>query len=220
MLQFNLLPDVKKEYVKSKRTKRLIISFSFLVSVVSLGIVALLFSVVQIAQKQHISDLTEDIVASEKRIQSVQDIDKMLTVQNQLSLLPSLHEDKPKTSRIFSYVKFLSPEKVKVSLLNFDAISGTIIMQGSADSIATVNKFVDNIKAARYRVEVLEGEAASELAIPFSQVGTELSSDNSLASFKLQMNFDPAIFNNTQEISLILQDQMISTKPVVATEGQ
>lgn len=220
MLQFNLLPDVKKEYVKSKRTKRLIMSASFLVSAVSLGIVALLFSVVQIAQKQHISDLTEDIVASEKRIQGVEDIDKMLTVQNQLSLLPGLHESKPETSRLFDYVKFLSPEKVKVALLNFDAVSGSILMQGSADSIATVNKFVDNIKAARYTVEVAEGETPGELAIPFSQVATELSSDNSLASFKIQMNYDPTIFKNTQEISLMLQDQKISTKPATTTEGQ
>ncbi len=220
MLQFNLLPDVKKEYVKTKRTKRLIMSASFLVSAISIGVVALLFSVVQIAQKQHISDLTEDISNAEKRIQSVENIDKMLTVQNQLSLLPSLHEGKPETSRLFDFIKFLSPEKVKVSMLNFDAVSGTILMQGNADSIATVNKFVDNLKAVRYRVEVAEGETPGELAGPFSQVATELSSDNSLASFKVQMNFDKVIFDNTKDVVLILQDQKISTKPATtATPG-
>jgi hypothetical protein len=189
------------------------------VSAISLGIVALLFSVVQIAQKQHISDLTEDIKASEKRIQSVEDIDKMLTVQNQLSLLPGLHEGKPESSRLFDYIKFLSPERVKVAALEFDAVNNTILMQGSSDSIATVNKFVDNIKAARYSVEVAEGEEPGELAVPFTQVSTELSSDNSLASFKIQMNYDSTIFNNTKEIVLLLQDQKISTKPA-PTEGQ
>lgn len=217
MLQFNLLPDVKKEYVKAKRTKRLIVSVSFLVSAVSIGIVALLFSVVQIAQKQHISDLTEDIKASEKRIQSIEDINKMLTVQNQLSLLPDLHEDKPEASRLFNYVAFLSPEKVKVSNLNFDATSESLILQGNADSLATVNKFVDNIKAVRYKED--NGKADAEMKTPFTQVATELTGDNELASFKIEMEFDQEIFDNTKEILMTLQGQSISTKPA-STEGQ
>jgi Tfp pilus assembly protein PilN len=217
MLQFNLLPDVKKEYVKAKRTKRLIVSVSFLVSAVSIGIVALLFSVVQIAQKQHISDLTEDIKASEKRIQSIEDINKMLTVQNQLSLLPELHEDKPKSSRLFNYVAFLSPEKAKVSNLNFDATSESLILQGSADSLATVNKFVDNIKAVRFKED--DGDTSGEMKAPFTQVATELSGDNELASFKIEMEFDQEIFDNTKEILMTLQGQSISTKPA-STGGQ
>ena len=211
MLQFNLLPDVKKEYVKTKRTKRLIMSVSFLVSAVSIGIVLVLFSVVQVAQKQHISDLTEDIKTAERKIQSIEGIDKMLTVQNQLSLLPDLHKQKPETSRLFDYVRFLSPDKVKVSRLNFDATSESLILQGTADSLATVNKFVDNIKAARYRIDV-NGEE-DEIQVPFKQVGTELTGDNELASFKIEMAFDPTIFDNTKDIILILQDQSIRTKP-------
>ncbi len=216
MLQFNLLPDVKKDYVKAKRTKRLIVSISFLVSAGSIGVVLLLFSVVQVAQKQHISDLTEDIKAAEVKIQSVEDINNILTVQNQLSLLPELHEGKPESSRLFGYVTFLSPEKAKVALLNFDAVSETLTLQGSADSIATVNKFVDNIKAVRFMVEGSE----AEMQAPFSQVGTELTGDNELASFKIEMKFDPTIFENTKEIVMQLQDQTISTKPAEAGVSQ
>lgn len=217
MLQFNLLPDVKKEYVKAKRAKRLIMSVSFLVSAASIGVVLIMFSVVQVAQKQYISDLTEDVKAAERDIQSIENIDKMLTVQNQLSLLQDLHERKPETSRLFDYVRFLSPEKAKVSLLNFDASSESLILQGSADSLATVNKFVDNIKAVRYRVDT--GDQNAELKAPFTQVSTELTGDNVLASFKIDMEFDKEIFDNTKEIQLVLQEQSISTKPA-STEGQ
>jgi Tfp pilus assembly protein PilN len=212
MLQFNLLPDVKKEYVKTKRTKRLIMSVSFLVSAVSIGIVLVLFSVVQVAQKQHISDLSEDIKAAERKIQAIEDIDKMLTVQNQLSLLPDLHKQKPETSRLFDYVRFLSPEQVKVSRLNFDASSESLIFQGTADSLATVNKFVDNIKAARYRIDSADEDDAQ---VPFTQVGTELTGDNELASFKIEMAFDPMIFDNTQDVIMVLKDQTITTKQAI-----
>ena len=214
MLQFNLLPDVKKEYVKTKRTKRLIMSVSFLVSAVSIGIVLVLFSVVQVAQKQHISDLSEDIKAAERKIQAIEDIDKMLTVQNQLSLLPDLHKQKPETSRLFDYVRFLSPEQVKVSRLNFDASSESLVFQGTADSLATVNKFVDNIKAARYRIDSADED---DVQVPFTQVGTELTGDNELASFKIEMAFDPMIFDNSQDVIMVLKDQTITTKQ--ATTG-
>lgn len=216
MLQFNLLPDVKKEYVKARRTKRLIMSVSFMVSAISLGVVMLLFSVVQIAQKQHISDLSEDIKASESRIQGVENINKILTVQNQLSLLPKLHEAKPKTSRLFTYVKFLSPEKAKVSTLNFDAPTQSIVLQGTADSLATVNKFVDNIKSVKYTVVGSEDAAAS----PFKGVATELSGDNEKASFKIEMVYEPTIFDNTKDITMKLQDQTVTTlKPAEPETG-
>lgn len=216
MLQFNLLPDVKKEYVKARRTKRLIMSVSFMVSAISLGVVMLLFSVVQIAQKQHISDLSEDIKAAESRIQGVDNINKILTVQNQLSLLPQLHEAKPKTSRLFAFVKFLSPEKAKVSTLDFDAPTQAIVLQGTADSLATVNKFVDNIKSVKYTVVGSEDPGAS----PFKGVATELSGNNEKASFKIQMVYEPTIFDNTKDITMKLQDQSITTvKPAEPETG-
>lgn len=108
MIQFNLLPDVKMKYVKAKRTKKLIISTSLLVSVASVFIVAVLFGVVQIGQKKHISDLTADIKTETKKIQSVENLDELLTVQNQLTLLTELHQKKPQTSRLFDYITFLA----------------------------------------------------------------------------------------------------------------
>ena len=61
MLQFNLLPDVKKEYIKAKRQKRLIVSISTISAAVSIGIVVVLLSIVQFVQKKNINDLTNDI---------------------------------------------------------------------------------------------------------------------------------------------------------------
>ncbi len=209
MIQFNLLPDVKMQYVKAKRTKRLIISTSTLISIVCVGVILLLFSVVQIAQKKHISDLSTDIEVATKKIQSIEGLDEILTVQNQLTLLPGLHEGKPKSSRLFDYLAFVSPTEAKIVSLNFDTVTSTIVIQGTADKIATVNKLVDNIKATTYSVE---GQSADSKTAPFTQVSTQLSGDNEKASYKIDIIYDPVIFENTKEIIMQLEGQSFSTK--------
>ncbi len=213
MIQFNLLPDVKMQYVKAKRTKRLIISTATLLSIGSIVVVGVLFSVVQFGQKTHIKGLTEDIKIETAKIQSTEGLNELLTVQNQLTLLPDLHKNKMETSRLFDYVTFVSPIGVKVSTLSFDAKAGIIILQGTADEIATVNKFVDNIKAVTYKTQDTVGETVGLPA--FSKVSTQLSGDNEEATFKIQLNFDPLIFANTLEVEMKLENQTFST----ATEG-
>ncbi len=208
MIQFNLLPDVKMQYVKAKRTKKLIISGSFLLSIGSVAIVAILFSIVQFAQKQHINDLSGDILAETNKIKSIENLNELLTVQNQLTLLSSLHKNKPESSRLFDYVTFVTPEMAKVQSLNFDSINSKLVLQGTADKIATVNKMVDNIKATMY---VVDGSADSTELPAYSQVSTQLSGDNEKASFKIDLVFDPMIFNNVQEITMKLNGQTRST---------
>lgn len=215
MIQFNLLPDVKKEYVRTKQLKRLIISISTVVSVISVVVVIVLFSIVQIAQKKNISDLTEDIKTSNSELQKTEDLSKILTVQNQLSLLPGLHTAKPETSRIFTYLPFVSPQQIKVSVLNFDGKTNLLVVQGTADKIVTVNAFVDNLKAVRYKIE---GDSTSQEKKPFTQVSTQLSGDDEKASFKIDITLDPIIFDNTKDIVMILRDQLLSTKTVIGAQ--
>jgi len=207
MIQFNLLPDVKKEYVKTKRTKRMITTVSLFSSIAAIVIVAIMFSIVNIAQKKHINDIKKDIESITSEIQSTENLDQILTVQNQLSLLGGLHESKPEASRVFNYVKFVTPETAKVSSMDLDLLSYSMILSGSADSIATINKFVDNLKAVRY----VTTDYPDELKQPYTQVTTSLSGDNETASFRVTLAFDPVIFSNTQEIVMRIGSQQVST---------
>src|SRR6056297_437977 len=143
MIQFNLLPDVKKEYIKARRTKRLIMTSSLVASAASIGVVFLLFLTVQVAQKGNISDLTDDIQSELNSLQSTEDLDQMLTVQNQLNTLPGLHQQKPETSRLFGYLTQVTPEDVTISTLSLDMAANSMKITGRADSLATVNEFAD-----------------------------------------------------------------------------
>ncbi len=206
MIQFNLLPDIKKEYVRAKRTKRLIISGATLFSAAIIGVTVLLFSFVHVAQKQHIKHLTEDIKKKAESIQGTDNLNTMLTVQNQLSLLPGLHETKPETSRVFSYLTLVSPAAVVISTVDLDTTLNTITVTGEADNLATVNKLVNNIKAARH---ALPGEQDS--TVTFSNVATELAGDNEGATFTILMSYDPVIFDNTQAVVMRLGDTPVPT---------
>ena len=161
------------------------------------------FSYVQIGQKGYINDLSDDISSATQQIQSTEDLNKLLTVQNQLSLLPTLHQQKPETSRVFDYVTFVSPKEVKVPSLTLNIESSTMQLSGVADSIATVNKFVDNLKVLNY---FLDGDSTL-LSPVFSQVTTQLSGSEDQASYTVDLAYDPLIFDNTLDITLELNGE-------------
>lgn len=208
MIQFNLLPDVKKEYVKAKRMKRMIMSTAVLASAGAIGVTVLMFMFVHVAQKKNISDLGKDIQKVTSEIKATPNLDSILTVQNQLSLLPQLHESKPETSRLFDYLSFVSPKEVRISAVEVDTKLASMSVSGSTDSIATVNKLVDNIKAVQYSV------AGSSDSLPtFSNVVTQVTGSNQSAEFRITMAYDPAIYENTHEVGMKLGTEIMTTAP-------
>jgi Tfp pilus assembly protein PilN len=212
MIQFNLLPDVKKEYISANRQKKLITSIAIIVSAVSLSFVFLLFLFVQVGQNKNIDDLTEDIASKTSEINETENLSSMLTVQNQLALITPLHESKPETSRVFSVITFVSPQNIKLETLDLTLEDSTIKLSGTADNAATVNLFVDNIKAAQF---ALSTDLETRLPV-FSAVNTTINGSDEGATFDIIMNFDPQIFNNTTGLSMAIGNQEL----VVISEGK
>ena len=95
MIQFNLLPDVKLEYVKAQRTKSTVISASFIAAGSAFAIFLLLFLIVNVVQRKSTSDLNKDIKKYHSQLTSTPDLAKIVTIQSQLKALPGLHEAKP-----------------------------------------------------------------------------------------------------------------------------
>jgi Tfp pilus assembly protein PilN len=207
MIQFNLLPDVKKEYIKARRTKNLIISVAGITSVVAVVIVALLLSYVQVGQKGYIDDLSKDIKSEITSLNNIQDLNKTLTIQNQLDSLPLLHEDKPEASRIFAYLNQITPEQVKIRSVSIDFDGLRMVISGSADSLATINKYSDTLKFATYKAgDDIEG-------VPFTSVATQLSRNEDQATYEIIMNFEEDLFDNTLDIVIDIPEQ-ITTRSV------
>ena len=151
MIQLNLLPDVKLEYLKTERTKRKIILISSSFAGAALVILAMLFVVVSVLQKQHLSSLNKDIKTYSQKLSDTTDLNKILTIQNQLESLPGMHDQKVVASRLFSYMSQVTPNQASIASLKIDFATSTISFNGAADSLETVNKFTDTLKFTDYK---------------------------------------------------------------------
>lgn len=230
MIQFNLLPDVKLEFIKAQRKKRTIISIAVLVAGVSLGIFVLSFMAVNVAQKQHLGNLQKDIDKSNRTLKENDNLAKIVTIQNQLKSLPGIHAQKPVVSRVFGYIQQVTPEKASVSSLKINYVDQTIEIEGSADSLVTVNTFADTLKFTNYTaapaVSADEQNAQTELAasdpkLAFNSVvldtftvvseGT-VTDATKQTTFVIKLKFDPTIFGVDNVINLLVEKSRVTTR--------
>jgi Tfp pilus assembly protein PilN len=213
MIQFNLLPDVKLQYIKTERTKRTVIGFSLLASAVALALFIFLVLTVDVAQKAYIGNLTKDIKNKSNELQQTPNLSKMLTVQTQLRALDATHEAKPATSRIFDYLNQITPTTVSISQMTLDVTAKTVVLSGEAQSIEAVNAFVDGLKFTTYSTS--DGSKNGEHAFS-SVVLTSLSRSEKNASYTINMNIDTTVFNNTQDVTLkVSNDAAAQTSSVI-----
>jgi hypothetical protein len=205
MIQFNLLPDVKLEYIRAQRTKRLVMTVSVLVAIASLAILVILLMTVFVFQKQHMKHLTSDITKYSNDLKATPDLDKILTIQNQLGSLASIHEQKPEVNRIIPFIKEVTPSDASISSLNVDFATNTMVITGSADTLVTVNKYVDTLKFTHY-------SNGQDSPLAFSAVVlTSFGKADKGASYSINLAFDPVIFDNTQDIKLTVPN-IVSTR--------
>ncbi len=209
MIQFNLLPDVKLEYVKTKRTKRTVILGAISVTSLIVFVFVLLFMIVNVFQKQHIGNLTEDIKNKTKELKDVPDLDKVLTVQNQLKALPGLHEAKPATSRLTDYLVQLTPSNAKITDVEVDYEGGTMSINGTATTIEVINQFADILKFTDLKEGESTKRAFSEVVLPSFGV----ASKDGRVNYSLEFKFDPVIFDNTKSVQLVVPS-IVSTRSV------
>jgi Tfp pilus assembly protein PilN len=205
MIQFNLLPDIKIQYIRARRQKHLVLMISGIAIAASLVTLVVLFSTASIIQKKSISDLNKDIKAASNELKSTPDLTKMLTVQNQLKVLPELHEDKPMASRIFSYVAQVTPSEASISRMLVDFDTKTMTISGSAVSLEVVNTYTDTLKFATYHTE---NDRAKEAQAFTDVVLSSFGRDAKGASYTITLTFDPIIFDNTQEVTLTVPNKI------------
>jgi hypothetical protein len=211
MIQFNLLPDVKLEFIKTRRLKRLVIVISSIIAGASLALLVFMLVLVYVIQKTSIKHLSATITSDSHKVTSTPNLNKILTVQNQLASLPALNGQKPVTSRVFNYVTQLTPASVTISDLNLDFSGDALKISGSADSLATVNTLVDTYKFTTYST----GSSSSSSLPAFSNVvlssfalQSGATSGNSTAQYSISANFSPAIFSEANSATLTVPNEI------------
>ena len=205
MIQLNLLPDVKLEYIKANRMRRTITSLSILVTVVSVGLLILTLGI-GFAQKARIKSINHDIASKSAKLKAKPEIDRVLTVQNQLDSLTALHASKPAVSNLFTFLNQVTPTQVAINNLHVDFTSGAekMTLTGTADALSSVNKFVDTLKFTKYTSDTTTTATVAFKGVVLTSFGLGSTSGKagSQATYTIDMAYDPAIFKITDTVKL------------------
>jgi Tfp pilus assembly protein PilN len=217
MLELNLIPDVKLQLIKARKLKHLIIVLSTVLSAVSVGLTIFMFVYVKFIQVVEINNLDKNINAYSTSINKNTNLNKVLTIQNQLNALPTIESQTPTTSRIFNYLSELVPVNITISDIKVDLNQNTMDITGGADSLSTVNQFIDTLKYTNYEYASQPSKSAfSSIILSSFGYGTSNggSGNTTPAQFDITFNFDPTIFNPRDSIKLVVP-KLTTTRSVL-----
>ena len=232
MISLNLVPQVKADFLRAQRMKRFIMLISFLISAGMVALVVFLSVFVYVVQERQSSGLQEDIATNLSELQNINNLERVVTVKNQLDSLPQLHEEKPISSRMFDFLTVLIPEEATLSSIElrfgetdefgdefFDdsttgdgietfARGGSFTFLGSAESFRDVNVLADSLKLAGYTLE-----DNGESLIAFDDVVTEgLDKDNDEGVFfSIRGDFSQDLFDFNNDDLLLTVPNVTST---------
>jgi Tfp pilus assembly protein PilN len=191
-VQFNLLPDVKLQYNRAQRLRKTVNSVAFLVSAAAFGVFLLMLLTVDVVQKKQMSDAGKELDSVSKQLNSIPELNNIVTVQSQLQALTTLHQNKHVTSRVFVYLPQLTPAGVSINKLTLNLKDQTLLIGGQADSQKTVNAFVDTLKATTFKVS--DQDAAARAFPSVQESNFTINPTN--VNYTINMTLDPKLFAN------------------------
>lgn len=210
MIQLNLLPDLKKEFIKAQKNKSLVISLSILVTLGALGLSALLFVYVNFAQQVQVGILTQDINKKADELSKVKDINKYLTIQNQLSSIGQLHSEKGIYSRLFDFFNVINPSapnNVNLTGAQLVTTDKSIMFNGTTATFESLNVFVDTLKNVQVTYKAPNSDETTKENM-FEQVfvqnsGLGRSNDKQVVAFTVRAVYKEAAFSavNTEVLA-------------------
>ena len=166
MIEINLLPNVKRELLKTRAMRNRVISISFLVGGASIAAVVVLALILgsQIAAEAVQGGVIKD---RNDKLMAVEDLNKVVTIQHQLTKINEQHSGKKINSRIFDVVTAVNPvapNNVSFSDIKVNPESKTITLEGSAvngySALETLKKTILNTK-----VQTTDGDKSSEVSL-------------------------------------------------------
>lgn len=199
MIELNLLPDVKKEFIKAQRTRNTVITGAIFTTIIAGGLVVLLALTVYGGQAVFIATRTNDIKKAQQELSSIPEIDKYLTVQNQLSNIDALHSDKYLYSRIFTYLQQVNPSNpnnVALSSVEATKEGDTIAIKGTARNFDAVNIFQETMLQAQLRYKTDGTDQTMPLFQDVTLTNTALVNvdGRTLTTFEFTLTVDKTAF--------------------------
>jgi hypothetical protein len=212
MIQLNLLPDVKLEYIKAQKTRTVVISLSIIISSLAFAILVIMLGV-SLWHKHTISNLNSDITSNTAELKSRPSLNGLLTVQTQLASLSRIDAQRPDIARLFdTYLSQVTPESASLNQMSLTFAGDTATLTGSADSIVTINKFVDTLKLTTYGVGSAKSStpAFSNIVLTSFGLNSSATDPDQAANYTINLDFAPSIFNSAQNVTLTVPNIIVT----------
>lgn len=200
MIQVNLLPDVKQQYLRAQQTKYLVVVGSVFLSLIFLVVLGLLFLYVQLVQPRHRANIQQDIDAGISTLKEKENSVKIVTVQGVLEQIPALQDKKLITSSVFTYLSDFTPKSVNYSEIRIDTTTNIMTLSGQADTLEQTNELANNLKSANF--SYTQNDAQQDVQpfakVVFTSLGkAEQTTGGKDVSFQLTFTFNPVMFDQS-----------------------
>ena len=225
MIQLNLLPDVKKEFLHAKAMRRKVISLAILATLISGGVLVAL-GLFLASQKGLVALQTGQIEDKASELSAVENIDEYLTIQAQLAELDGLHGAKLTTSRLFNVLPNLNPADpngVRFSSVSLVTEGTTLRFQGGVRNISALTTFRDTLSNATVEYkpdpEAPHTEEPLFSSVTIDEYGYSADAENKATAvgFTISAVYNPKMFDTTVESPRILVPNKETTQSVVAS---
>lgn len=209
MIQVNLIPDVKYQLLKARSLRIKIISICTLVSIIAGGAVILL-SVYVFGVQTVASVLADKATNTEyERLNEVQDLSKILTIQDQLGQISSLEDKQVQSSRLFKMLNAALPSgenEITYSTLKLNTEESTFAIEAEAlngyEALEVFKKTISQTKFV-YQEEGSSADgkpktisvAASPITVSDPSYGQNASNKRVLR-FTLSFEYAPELFSS------------------------
>jgi Tfp pilus assembly protein PilN len=218
MIELNLLPDVKKEFIKAQRTRNVVVSSSIIVSIVAVGAVAFLATTVYGAQNLLIGNLKKDIQSNHQKLASKNEINKYLAIQSQLDSLNQVSGQRAIYGRVFDYLQQLNPappSNITIYSLELLQEAKSIKLSGSANNFEAVNNFKYTLQNASlvYTKDGQEQKMPLFSAVVAGQPALTTTNGVTLANFTFDLTYAPEAFSKETK------DPKITVPKLVTSDG-
>lgn len=203
MIEINLLPDVKQEFIRAKRMRNTVISVAMITGLAAGGLVVLMLVLlgIQVTREALADKGIDDEYA---KLQGVEDLNELVTLQEQLANIGSQHDNKTITSRLFRVLEAINPaeEDRQVQFSSVQLMPGekTIVVEGTtSNGFMAVESMAKTIQNTKIEFERDDKIVSEDLASSIDVGDTSLRDDADglkVVAFSVRVEVNEVLFSN------------------------
>lgn len=200
MIELNLLPDVKKEFLKAQRTRNTVVSGSIMASLIAGGLIAFLATTVYVAQAGMINNQRSQVKDLHSQLMGKSELNKYLAIQSQLEAVSKVSGGRSLYSRLFDYLLQLNPSapsNVTLYSVDIDKTASTMVLTGSASTFEAVNNYKNTLELATLTYTVAGAPTTKPMfsSVVADQPSLATDGGKTTASFKFTVTFEPDAYD-------------------------